>query len=65
MDLHVKDDDTDDAEEDEINYDKSEQKQDCARVEPKRCDEQTTGESSGELVLPGVDSRNRRGGVGS
>ena len=51
---HVKDDDTDDAEEDEINYDKSEQKQDCARVEPKRGDEQTTGESSGELVLPGV-----------
>ena len=51
---HVKDDDTDDAEEDEINYDNSEQKQDCARVEPKRGDEQTTGESSGELVLPGV-----------
>jgi hypothetical protein len=53
---HVKDDDdTDDAEEeDEINYDKSEQTQECARVEPKRGDEQTTGESSGELVLPGV-----------
>jgi hypothetical protein len=50
---HAKDDDdTDDAEEeDEINCDKSEQTQECARVEPKRGDEQTTGESIGELVL--------------